>query len=139
MNKRTKFAKSLLCVFARLISTGALVTGCRDVATIRTAESNSPDGKWIASVQTDQYGGAGTAGLQSDVTFRRAVGDKAKTEVLLLSQQTPSVNLRLTWLTSSHLEITYDRPVEIDFQAIRFGGVEITVRDLSEKSPSGPP
>ena len=37
----------------------------------------------------------------------------------------------MNWLTPSHLEVTYKQPAEIDFQAIKCGGVEISVQDVS--------
>jgi hypothetical protein len=32
-----------------------LMSGCKDVATIWSTESTSPDGQWVAAAHTDQY------------------------------------------------------------------------------------
>jgi hypothetical protein len=120
----------LLCV---------LVAGCRDAATIWSTESKSPDGRWVASAHTDQNGGPGAAGILSTVTLRQVKGRQDKIEVLQLSQDATSVDLKLSWLTPSHLEITYKQPASIDFQAIKCGGIDITVRDLSSPASSTSP
>ena len=118
----------ILCL-AILLCTAA--TSCRDAEMIWSAESASPDGRWIAVAHTERYGGPGTAGVQSTVLLRQAKGQEDAIQVLLLSQDAESVDLKLNWLTPSHLEITYGKPASIDFQAIKCGGVVISVRDLS--------
>jgi len=38
----------------------------------------------------------------------------------------------MQWLTPTHLEITYKAKAQaIDFQAVKFAGVDISVRDVS--------
>jgi hypothetical protein len=117
----------LLCV---------LVSGCsKDAATIWSTESVSPNGLWVAEAHTDQYGGPGTAGIISTVSLKRVTGRQDKIEVLQLSHNvTTSIDLKLNWLTSSHLEITYNQASSVDFQAIRAAGMDITVRNLSSTS-----
>lgn len=109
----------------------ALISGCRDAETIWSTESRSPDGRWVAAAHTDQYGGPGAAGIQSTVSLRQVKGRQDKIEVLQLSQDATSVDLKLNWLTPSHLEVTYKQPASIDFQAIKCGGIDVSVRDLS--------
>jgi hypothetical protein len=122
-----RLAIFLLCVF---------VSGCgRDAATISSTKSISPDGLWVAEAHTDQYGGPGTAGIISTVSLNRVTGRQDKIEVLQLSHNvTTSIDLKLNWLTSSHLEITYNQASSVDFQAIRAAGMDITVRNLSSTS-----
>lgn len=121
-HKRVCLTIAFFCVF---------VSGCRDVGTIWTAESRSPDGQWIALAKTDQFGGPGTAGLQSTVSLQHAKGPKDKIAILVLSsQEMTSIEPKLNWLTPTHLEITYRQPASIDFQAIKCGGVVISVQGL---------
>jgi hypothetical protein len=129
MNKRGRTGWKVLWLMA--VSLCALVSGCKDAATIWSTESGSPDGRWVASAHTDQYGGPGTAGILSTVTLRQVKGRQDKIEVLQLSQNATSVDLKLNWLTPSHLEITYKQPASVDFQAIKCGGIDISIRDLS--------
>jgi hypothetical protein len=127
---RTLCLAILLCIAA---------TSCRDAETIWSAESASPDGRWIAVAHTERYGGPGTAGIQSAVLLRQVKGQQDAVQVLLLSQDAASVDLKLNWLAPSHLEITYSKPASIDFQAIRCGGVVISVRDLSSGGDASVP
>lgn len=115
-------ASVLLCV---------LVAGCRDVKTIWSTESSSPDGRWVAAAHTDQYGGPGAAGIMSTVSLRQVKGRQDRIEILQLSQDATGVDLKLSWLSPTHLEITYKQPASVDFQAIKCGGIDITVRDTS--------
>jgi hypothetical protein len=109
-----------------------LVSGCKnDVTTISSKESRSPDGLWLAIDRTDQYGGPGTAGVITTVSLKPVDGPKSSIEVLQLSQNDASVDLKMNWLTSSHLEVTYTNPVSIDFLAIRCAGIDISARNLS--------
>ena len=48
-----------------------LVAGCHDVPTIwKEAEARSPDGYWLASAETEQNGGFGTAGIDTSVYLK---------------------------------------------------------------------
>jgi hypothetical protein len=118
----------LLCSF---------IAGCKDVGTIWSTESRSPDGQWVALARTDQYGGPGTAGILSTVYLKSVKGPQDRIKVLLLStQEATSLNVELNWLTPSHLEIAYRQPASIDFQAIKCAAIEISVRDLSKTTSS---
>ena len=111
-----------------------LASGCRDVATIWSAESRSPDGLWVAVARTDQYGGPGTAGILSTVFLKPTTGRQEKIEVLQLSQNVTTIDLTLNWLTPSLLEIAYKQPASVDFQAIKCGGIDITLNDASSRA-----
>jgi hypothetical protein len=135
IKRRSGFMRFSFMVVVVLCS---FVFGCRDVETIWSTESPSPDGQWAALARTDQYGGPGTAGLQSFVYLKSTKGPKDHMLILMLSsQEATSIKLELNWLTPSHLEIVYREPASIDFEAIRCGGIIISVRDLpTEKSVS---
>jgi len=118
------------------ISICALLAGCHNSATIWSTEARSFDGLWIAVARRDQYGGPGNAGLQTTVLLKRTAGDTRPIEVLLLDESQGPTDLKINWLTPSHLEVTYKQPVSIDFQAIKCAGIDISVRDLSEGTKS---
>jgi hypothetical protein len=121
--------RTAICLASVLLC--ALISGCKDVATIWSTESASPDGGWVAAAHTDQYGGPGTAGIVSTVTLRRVKGRQDEIEILELSQNGTGVDLKLNWLTPRHLEITYKQPASVDFQVIKCGGIDISVHDTS--------
>jgi hypothetical protein len=116
-------AAVLLCVAA---------SACKDTSTVWSTEARSPDGRWVATAHTDQNSGPGTASIESTVSIRPVTGRRGEIEILELWQDTTAIDLKLNWLTPSHLEITYRKPETVDFQAITCcGGIEISTRDLS--------
>jgi hypothetical protein len=127
--------KAALALTVMLI---VLVVSCRDADTIWSAEARSPDGQWLAVAQTDQYGGPGTAGVITTVYLKRTKGPKTPIDILTLSQSVPSIGLKMNWLESSRLEITYTQQATVQFQAVKCGGVDISVRDLSTPSIAHP-
>jgi hypothetical protein len=111
-------------------------TCCTDVATTWSAEANSPDGRWLATARTQQWGGPGTAYDATTVYLKQTDSSQPATQVLGFSHQYATMNLGMKWLTPTHLEVTYgpstragDR-VSLDFQAIRYNGVEISARNV---------
>jgi len=131
--QRVKGSRSALRkrMFVLTVSVCALLSGCSNVATIWSTEVRSPDGRWIARALTEQHSGPGNALLQTTVLLKHTKGPKEPIEVLLFTQDAKSIDLKMNWLTPSHLEVTYKQPAEIDFQAIKCGGVEISVQDVS--------
>ncbi len=117
-----------------------LALGCHDVATTWSSEVRSPDGLWIATARSEQWGGPGTAYDATTVYLKSTKGSKSPTQVLLFSHQYATMNLKMEWLTATHLEVTYgasaqpgDR-VSLDFQAVKYDDVNISVRDLSNQT-----
>ena len=110
-----------------------LLSTCRaNPTTNGSAEARSPDGRWIASARTDQYSGPGNAGLYTAVELRRTSSQNSPTQILLLDQQEMGeITLKMSWLTPSHLEVAYTKHPRIDFQVVKSGGIDISVKDLS--------
>lgn len=131
--QRVRGSHSALCqgMLVLVVSLCALLSGCSNVATIWSTESRSPDGRWVARAVTEQHSGPGNALLQTTVLLKHTKGPKEPIEVLLFTQDAKSIDLKMSWLTPSHLEVTYKQPAEIDFQAIKCGGVDISVQDVS--------
>ena|ERR1022692_626025 len=119
-----------------VVGVSVLLSACRgNPTTTWSAAARSPDGRWIASARTDQYSGPGNAGLYTTVELRRTGGQKSPTEILLLDQQeTGEITLTMNWLTPSHLEVAYTKHPSLEFQVVKCGGIDISVRDLSGSS-----
>jgi len=122
----------------KLIIVGVCLLGaCQDVATTWSAEARSPDGLWLATARSQQWGGPGTAYDATTVYLKWIRGAQPPTQVLGFSHQYATMDLRMKWITPTHLEVTYGpsaKPgdhVSLDFQAVKCGGVDISVRDLS--------
>jgi hypothetical protein len=140
--KRTRITRPCNCALRKailflIVGVCVLGSGCQDVATTWSAEARSPDGLWLATARSQQWGGPGTAYDATVVYLKWIQGSQPPTQVLGFSHQYATMNLKMEWLTPTHLYVTYGpsaRPgdhVSLDFQAIKCGGIEISVRDLS--------
>ena len=132
------------------------VSGCRDVPTIWRAESQSPDGAWLAIAHTEQDGGFGSAMIMTSVDLKRidgTVNSGKPTNILTFDCPGPAphayvlddanaggtIGLKMKWLTPSRLEVTYDGKADLIFQVARLAPVEISVRDFSKEAIPSPP
>jgi hypothetical protein len=122
------------------ISVCVVASGCNDVATTWSAEAQSPDGRWLATARSQQWGGPGTAYDATTVYLKPIGGSQPPTQVLVFSHQYATMNLKMAWVTPTHLDVTYgastktgDR-VSLDFQAVKYAGVDISVRDSSSST-----
>jgi hypothetical protein len=115
------------------------------------AEVRSPDGLWIASARTIQNGGFGSAHIDTIVYLKQSNVSQPPTEVLGFSCLGPAprpyvldnanaggtIDLTMKWITPSHLDVTYDRHPNLSFQVVKYGGINISVRDLSSEPANG--
>ena len=115
-----------------------LALGCRDWATTWSARVPSPDTSWVASAESIQNGGPGTAYDHTSVSLSQP-GQKP-VEVLLFNHQYATMNLQMRWLTPTNLQVDYGpslRPgdtVTVHFQAVKVGRVTISLRRLPDDS-----
>lgn len=110
----------------------------------------SPDGVWLATARTDQWGGFGSAWVETAVSLKKLDGTVhrgkpfdilsypgggpiRKPYVLSEANAGGGVKLNLKWLTPRHLEIDYHGTIDPDLQVVKFDGVEITL----QQSPTG--
>jgi hypothetical protein len=108
------------------------------------AQTQSPDGLWLAKADTVQNGGFGSAEIHTSVFLERESAKARPQEVLVVECDGPMphpyaldndankggcVGLTMTWPTSKHLHLTYEtrQGTDVVFQAVRFGDVDITV------------
>ena len=119
-----------LCVFG---------FGCQDVVTTWSTELPSPDGHWLATARSQQWGGPGTAYDATTVFLKPTKGTQPPTQVLVFSHQYAAMYLKMEWITPTHLNVVYaastrpDDHVSLDFQAVKGDGIDISVRAI----PSG--
>jgi len=132
-------SRSAICaaIILIIIAVCVLGSGCQNVGTTWSAEVRSPDGLWLATARSQQWGGPGTAHDATNVYLKWIKGSQPPTQVLGFSHQYATMNLKMEWLTPTHLEVTYGVSarsgdhVSLDFQAVKCGGIDISVRDLS--------
>src|SRR5581483_5444360 len=115
-----------------------LMFACRDVGTTWSARVGSPDGQWVSIARTQQYGGPGTAADITTVYLQRIGISESPVEILAFSHQQARMDLQMTWLTPTHLEVVYGpsaKPwdhVSLDFQVVKIAGIDISVRNLGD-------
>jgi hypothetical protein len=118
------------------------LSGCEHAITTWSGEARSPDGRWVATARSERWAGPGTAYDATTVYLKWTDGGKAPMQVLAFSHQFPTMNLKMEWMTPNHLDVTYGesaRPgdhVHVDFQVVRYGNVDISLRDLSTQTGS---
>jgi hypothetical protein len=123
-----------------IIGVCVLGSGCDDGVTTWSAEARSPDGLWLATASSRSEGGGPTAYDFTTVDLKWLRGSQPSTRVLGFTHQYPTMNLKMEWVTPTHLEVTYGpsaKPgdhVSLDFQVVKMSGIEISVRDLSSKT-----
>ena len=130
---RLSFALSLFGLLSIL-----LLVGCQDSAVIWSAKSLSPDGHWLASARTDQYGGPGTASVQTTVYLKWLNGTQPPVQILEFTNASAypsgSTTVAMNWRSQTHLEVTYNGNATLNFQAVKCGNITISVRDISSSS-----
>jgi hypothetical protein len=125
-----------------ILFTCVFLSGCQDKATIWSAASRSPDGNWLATAHTDQYGGPGTAAVQTVVYLKWIKGSESPVQILAFSYDSAYplgvTGVKMNWINPARLDVGYKGPATIDFQTIKCAGIDISVRDLSNDPPSSP-
>lgn len=121
----------------------AVVCGCKKSQTIWSVEARSPDGKMVATARAFANGGFGVSGAPATFVYLNwTTGSQKPTEILCLGNESDApddVAVGMSWLTPTHLELTYKRNRQsIAFQAIRFAGIDISARDVSSSTTKVP-
>ena len=116
--------------------------GCWGPRTIWFAESRSPDGKVLAKARAVATNGGLSIQSITDtkVYLKWATGSSMDTLVLELADASDApvdTQLEMRWLTPNHLELTFKGNQTIVFQAIRWFGIDISLRDLSKAAATG--
>ena len=111
----------------------ALLGGCREDPTVWSATSPSPDGNWVAVAHTVQHTGPGANGVETIVELKehkRWIVVR-RSERVLGFMNDASMELKMNWVTPSHLEVTFkDDPKMLYYQVVRTSGIEISARNL---------
>jgi hypothetical protein len=108
-------------------------TGCGSATeTIWNMEVRSPDGLWTANALTERTSGPGNAYTATSVYLKGQSVAGVGQPVLTYPQNVlpwinGSVPLVMTWLTPSHLHVTFNQVPTFDTQAIRYAGIDISV------------
>jgi hypothetical protein len=106
-----------------------------------SAEARSPDGHYLAVARSEQWSGPGNAYDATTVYLQWL--KEPPTEVLGFSHQYATMNLKMDWVTPTHLHVTYGESanpgdhVTLDFQVVKCAGLDISVEHLSSDATRG--
>ena len=136
-----------------IVAICALESGCRYDPTIWRAEVRSPDGLWVAIASTLQTGGFGTAAIMTGVYLKRTNGSQPPVLVLSFWCNGPAarayvldntangggtIHLTMLWTSPSQLDVTYDGNASLEFQVVKYAGIEITVQNVKGVTTKAP-
>ena len=123
---------------------GAMVLpGCNSNSnpTVWRKDIRSPDGAWVATARTDQWGGFGSAWVETTVSIRKVdrtvhhgkpfdvlsyPGGGSIPKTYVLSDENADQDLNVVWLTPKHLGITHRSRVDPDLAVVRFSDIDIS-------------
>ncbi len=132
-----------------ILGTCIFEAGCGSANTIWREELRSPDGVWLASADAVQNGGFGSASIQTQVYLEKTNGSKPRKEVLGFSCEGPAarpytldnvankggtIDLRMKWLSPSHLEVTYNGRATLNLQLTDYDGIEVSLKVTSSET-----
>jgi hypothetical protein len=87
----------------------------------------------VATAETFANGGFVAAGPATTLVYvRQATGSQKAVLIFAFSEGAPEdMQVKIDWLGSTHLELTYEGQHTIDFEAVRYAGVDISVRNAA--------
>jgi hypothetical protein len=115
--------------------------GCKQDPTVWKKDLRSPNGAWVATAQTRQWGGFGSAWVETTVSIRRVNGtvNRGKPfdvfsypgggnipKTYVLSDENLDPDLQMIWLAPNHLQIAHRSAIDPDLEVIRFSNVDIS-------------
>lgn len=117
-------------VFFLILTVCVCLAGCKAAPTW-SAESQSPDGKMVAKAEAFTNSGFASPGPSTAFVYLNQTAGSEKATLIFAFSEGPSDDMRvkMDWLSPTHLELTYEGHRTIDFQAVRYAGVDISVRN----------
>lgn len=107
------------------------LAGCDPTDILLKEETRSPDGYWTVQTVIQRISGPGINSIDTYVFLSRTSGHGKGTQILELNVPTADKGeVMVTWRDKNHLELGYHKEAEIDFQAIKCAGVEISAVPL---------
>lgn len=133
-----------------LLAAAATLLGCRHDPTVWKKDIPSPNRAWVATARTRQWGGFGSAWVETSVSIQKVDGtvNRGKPfDVLsypggdsggpayVLSDANADQDLQVIWLSSTHLQIAHKSCINPDLEVIRFSDVDISYQLSVDKAP----
>lgn len=98
-----------------------------------STESRSPDGRMVAKAESFANGGFAAPGPSATFVYLKQTAGSQKPMLIFAFSEGPAdgMQVKMDWLSPAHLELTYEGQRTIDFQALRYAGVDISVRNAA--------
>jgi hypothetical protein len=123
----------------------AMLAGCDGDSTVWKKDVIAPGAAWIATAQTRQWGGFGSAWVETTVSIKkvdRTVNHGKPfdifsypggmiTKAYVLSDENADKGLHLNWLSPTSLQISYRSDVNPDLVVVRLSDIDISYRQGS--------
>jgi len=124
-----KISPLLLCGFCFLF-------GCQSSRAVWSAQALSPDGKIVATARAvvRNAGLSIISGVDTNVYLNWSKDSRTPALILNLADGSDSpvdTAVQMKWLTPTHLELTYAGNRTVGFQAVKWAGVDISVRNAA--------
>ena len=111
--------------------------GCKETPDTDWSEQVvSPDGAWTAKASNQRGGGMGAAYNDATVRLQRRAGPTEEINILSFSNESQAADLKMDWIDSKHLTVSYPSYATIDFQAIKCAGINISVIAVQRDWPN---
>jgi hypothetical protein len=85
----------------------------------------------VATAETFANGGFVAPGPSTTLVYlNQTTGSQKPILIFAFSEGAPeSMQVKMVWLSPAHLELAYEGQRTIDFQAVKYAGVDISVRN----------
>ena len=126
----------------------AVLSGCQGDPTVWKKDVLAPGGAWVATARTKQWGGFGSAWVETTVSVKKLdgtvnhgkpfdvlsyPGGGVISKAYVLSNDNADTDLQLTWSAPTHLQIYHRSVVSPDLEVVRFADIDISFRQGSSQ------
>jgi hypothetical protein len=115
-----------------------LITSCKNTERTWSAQTKSPDGRYVVTAETLRPGGWGTgAPAQTTVDLNYTSGHQSSSEILTFvdgSDEPDGMNVTIKWLSPTQLELSYKGHPTIEFQAVKCRGIDVSTREADTRA-----
>src|SRR6266705_3178547 len=126
------FFSQFRLMFVLIVTICFWLSACKAAPTWST-ESRSPDGRMVANAEAFSNSGFAAPGPSTAFVYlKQTTGSQKAVLIFAFSEGPPNgMQVKINWLSPTHLELTYEGQRTIDFQAVRYDGVDISVRNAA--------
>jgi hypothetical protein len=96
----------------------------------------------VATAESFENGGFVAPGVPATFVYLNLTTGSQDRVLIFAFSEDPTgpdrMKVEMDWLSPTHLEVKYEGQHTIDFQAVKYAGVDISVRGPSPETPKAP-